>query len=201
MSGIESQTTYYGQTFEALSRNAAMIEQSEFEECAFIACSFHEIHWRGCTFLNCLFKECQWHLNQVTHSSFKLVRFEDSTVVGVDWTQAAWPKKSLFRALQFTRCVLNHSTFIGLNLRDLHLVECVAHDVDFEDADLTQAICRGTDFTNSRFCRTNLTKADFSSARNYSIAAQQNTLKKTKFSLPEALSLLDHLDIILTDDI
>lgn len=196
---IASHQAYYGQNFDNFSLERAEIERSEFEDCIFQACSFHDIRWRGCTFLNCEFKKCEWHLNQVTHSSFKHVRFEDSTVIGVDWTQAAWPKKSLFCALQFTRCTLNHSTFIALSLRDLQLIECVAHNVDFEETDLTQAICRGTDFTNSRFCRTNLTKADFTGAKNYSIAADQNTLKKTKFSLPEAMALLYHLDIVLTE--
>ena len=198
MNAITSRTGYNGQTFDALALQQIVIERSEFEDCEFRACSFQDVHWQGCSFLHCVFKECQWRLNTVTGSSFKDVTFENSTVIGVDWTQAAWPKKSLFCALQFTRCVVNHSTFIGLNLRDMQLVECVAHDVDFEETDLTQAVCRGTDFTNSRFCRTNLTKADFSGAKNYSIAAQQNTLKKTQFSLPEAMSLLYHLDIILT---
>jgi len=198
MTAIHSRIGYNGQTFDDLDLRQITIERSEFEDCEFRACSFQEIEWQGCSFLNCVFTGCQWHLNRVTNSSFKEVTFQDSTVIGVDWTQASWPKKSLFCALQFARCTLNHSTFIGLNLRDLRLLDCMAHNVDFEETDLTQAICRGTDFTNSRFCRTNLTKADFTGAKNYSIAADQNTLKKTKFSLPEAMSLLDHLDIILT---
>ncbi len=199
MADIASRIGYNGQTFDNLALHNLIIERSEFEDCEFRACSFQDVRWQGCSFLHCVFKDCQWHLNQVTDSSFKDVTFENSTVIGVDWTQASWPRKSLFCALQFTRCVLNHSTFIGLSLRDLRLEECMAHDVDFEETDLTQAICRGTDFMNSRFCRTILTKADFSGAKNYSISAQQNTLKKTKFSLPEAMSLLYHLDIILTD--
>jgi fluoroquinolone resistance protein len=56
-----------------------------------------------------------------------------------------------------------------------------------------------TDFSNSRFQHTNLTEADFTGATNYAIAASLNTLKKTKFSLPEAMSLLYSLDIILTE--
>jgi hypothetical protein len=44
-----------------------------------------------------------------------------------------------------------------------------------------------------------LTQADFTGATNYAIAASLNTLKKTKFSLPEAMSLLYSLDIILTE--
>ena len=45
----------------------------------------------------------------------------------------------------------------------------------------------------------NLTEADFTGAKNYAIAPGMNTLKKTKFSLPEAMSLLYNLDIKLTE--
>jgi len=44
-----------------------------------------------------------------------------------------------------------------------------------------------------------LTEADFTGAKNYAIAASSNTLKKTKFSLPEAMGLLYSLDIVLTE--
>jgi len=43
-----------------------------------------------------------------------------------------------------------------------------------------------------------LTEADLSKARNYLIDPGLNQLKKAKFSLPEAMSLLYNMDIILT---
>ena len=49
----------------------------------------------------------------------------------------------------------------------------------------------------SVFYRTNLTEANFRHAYNYAIDFRSNMLKKTKFSLPEATSLLGGLDIIL----
>jgi hypothetical protein len=44
-----------------------------------------------------------------------------------------------------------------------------------------------------------LTAADFNDARNYAIDVKQNRLKKTKFALPEAVSLLKGLDIVLRE--
>jgi hypothetical protein len=44
-----------------------------------------------------------------------------------------------------------------------------------------------------------LTQADFTGARDYTIAPNLNQLKQTKFSLPEAMALLYGLDIILTE--
>jgi uncharacterized protein YjbI with pentapeptide repeats len=78
------------------------------------------------------------------------------------------------------------------------MVECVAKGVDFADADLSQADCGHTDFGESRFLHTDLTEADFVGATNYAIAPNLNVLKRTKFSLPEAMSLLYGLEIILS---
>ncbi len=114
-------------------------------------------------------------------------------------TNLARTKGVIAKPVDFKKCVLNHSTFMGLNLRNACLAGCIAHEVSFEEADLTHANCTDTDFTGSRFLHTDLTGADFTGATGYAISPSLNTLKKTKFSLPEAMSLLHGLDIILTD--
>jgi fluoroquinolone resistance protein len=45
--------------------------------------------------------------------------------------------------------------------------------------------------------KTNLTGANFKGAKNYAINPQANTLKKTRFSYPEVMTLLNALDIII----
>jgi uncharacterized protein YjbI with pentapeptide repeats len=119
-------------------------------------------------------------------------------VIGLNWTEASWPKRGLLNSLRFVRCILNHSTFMGLPLKKAIFRECIAKDVDFANANLTEADCTNTDFSQSRFFHTDLTHANFSGAQNYAIAAHLNTLKKTKFSLPDAMALLYSLDIELT---
>jgi uncharacterized protein YjbI with pentapeptide repeats len=65
---------------------------------------------------------------------------------------------------------------------------------------LKEANLRGTDFEKSIFRQTNLEKADLVKAKNYMIPPDVNTLKKTKFSLPEAMALLYSMDIVLEED-
>ena len=119
--------------------------------------------------------------------------------MGINWTEANWTAAKLGGPPGFFKCALNHSTFIGLSLKGIQIKDCTAIDVDFRDADLSQADFTGTDLAKSLFSKTNLTEADLSSARNYNIAPAHNILKQSKFSLPEAMSLLYNLDIILTD--
>jgi len=72
--------------------------------------------------------------------------------------------------------------------------------VDFREADLAKTNFDGTDLSESLFLNTNLSKADFSGAKNYAISPEKNTLKGAKFSLPEAMSLLFNLDLVLMDE-
>jgi len=134
------------------------------------------------------------------HGCWGALAATGARVIGVDWTETSQAaSQNLFKPVDFLGCVLNYSTFMGLNLSKAVISKCLAKEVSFEETNLTQADCRFSDFTNSRFVRTNLTEADFTGAKNYAIADSFNTLKKTKFSLPEAMSLLDNLDICLTE--
>ena len=76
------------------------------------------------------------------------------------------------------------------------LLHCTAIDVDFQEANLSHVNFAGTDLQDSKFLRTNLAYADLSTAKHYSIDPNLNTLRKTVFSLPEAVSLLDRFDIV-----
>jgi uncharacterized protein YjbI with pentapeptide repeats len=120
-------------------------------------------------------------------------------LIGINWTDTAWEKGVFLKPADFIHCALNHSSFLGLNLRKVGLTRCTAQDVDFAEANLTAADCSYTDFQDSRFLHTDLSEADFTGATNYAISPNQNTLKKTKFSLPEAMALLYGLDIVLTE--
>ncbi|MBI1276794.1 MAG: pentapeptide repeat-containing protein [Anaerolineaceae bacterium] len=190
---------YEQQTFKKIELSGQKIKQKIFQECIFIQCTLTEVSFDNCKFFKCTFKECDLNLLKVKNCIFSEVDFENSRVVGVNWMEAMWGKHNLLGSINFTGCTINYSTFIGLTLRKMKLSRCIAKDVDFAEADLTQAICSGTDFTDSRFNHTNLTEADFTDATHYNISATDNTLKKTRFSLPEAVSLLHSLDIILNE--
>ena len=70
-------------------------------------------------------------------------------------------------------------------------------DVDFGEADLTEAIFDTCNLAQSIFEYSKLAKADFQTAYNYQIDPEINALKKTKFSKEGALGLLSKYDIIV----
>jgi fluoroquinolone resistance protein len=167
-------------------------EETVFRHCKFIDCRFSACSFVDCAFDKCLFDRCDLSLLGVAHTSFRETYFLSSKAIGINWTQSANPA-----GIHFKDCVINYSVFFGMALTRMKMVHCVAHEVNFADANLTGAILRETDFQNSLFSNTNLTGADLQGAENYAIHPNHNTLKKTIFSLPEAISLLSTLDIIL----
>ncbi len=199
MKHLDPRTPYASQEFRGLSLQGQKLQSAEFDSCTFIKCGFHETRFERCKFRECRFQGCDLSLARFNACTLTYARFEDCQLVGINWTETAPAKSFLHAPLYFAGCALNHSVFTGLNLRSMVMTKCVAIDVDFAQCDLTRADCRDTDFAESRFMDTNLTEADFTGATNYAIVASRNTLKKTKFSLPEAMSLLYNLDIVLTE--
>jgi uncharacterized protein YjbI with pentapeptide repeats len=196
---ISSKTRYTDQVFKELQLDGIQILSSEFFDCVFSDCSFAKSVFQKCRFVNCAFQGCDLSLAQVPQSIFSSARFEDSKIIGINWAQADWPIAGLGKPIIFIKTAISHCTFIGLSLKGIQVKECVAVDVDFREADLSQADFAGTDLSKSMFSNTNLSEADLSQTRNYLIDPAQNVLKGAKFSLPEAMSLLYNMDIILTN--
>jgi fluoroquinolone resistance protein len=197
---IKSKTHYSDEAFDDLNVDRGEFVDNEFYECTFSRCRLTESVFRRCKLINCVFRQCDLSLIQVPASTFSSVRFEESKLVGVNWMKADWPKTILGSPIAFHACAISHSTFMGLILRGIPIQECVAAEVDFREADLTKADFAGTDLAGCLFDRTNLSEADLSRARNYRIDPGQNVLRGARFSLPEAMSLLYSMDIVLVQD-
>lgn len=196
-----SDSQYEDETFEGVDLAKAELERSQFYGCTFEDCVLRESLLRECRFIECAFSGCDLSLAQVFRSAFSASRFERCQLVGVNWTHAEWGDDSLKAPAGYFASALNHSTFLGLNLEGISIVDCAAADVDFRDGNLRRVDFGGTDLSGSLFNHTDLAGADFSRARNYRIDPSQNTLRNAKFALPEALSLLYSMDIRLVDSL
>lgn len=82
---------------------------------------------------------------------------------------------------------MKHVAFNGSKLTDSYFTNTSLTHADFSDVDLSGTI----------FHKCDLSQADFSTAIQYAIDPLTNTLKKAKFSLPEAVGLLHGFDIMI----
>jgi fluoroquinolone resistance protein len=192
---LEEHSFYYGEKFAALVLPPTRLASIEFLDCEFFRCRLPEWTFSACSFTRCRFVECDLSLAKVTNSTFVQVEFQKTKLLGIDWTQA---NPTLF-AVSYDECALDYGSFLSLNLEKARLTRCTAREADFSEANLSDADCRGTDFTLARFLHTNLGKANFVDAANYSIDPMMNRVNQARFSLPEAIALLQALDIVIED--
>jgi uncharacterized protein YjbI with pentapeptide repeats len=112
--------------------------------------------------------------------------------MGINWTEA----KSL-SSLSFNDSILDYAIFQSLSLKETPFINCSIKEADFYETDLKKSSFTGSILTHTTFNKANCTEADFRGAMDYTIDVRETNIKKAKFNLPEALTLLHSLDIIL----
>jgi len=196
---IANDNEYFSTIFDNLDAAGESFTEITFENCTFQQCNFSDARFYKCKFVDCVFTASNLSNIKVDYSKFFDTSFNESKLVGVDWTKADWPRFNFTAPISFNECILNDSSFFGLGLSELVLEHCKAHDVDFRNGNFTKAKFSYTDFSNSLFLKTNLREADFSEAENYDIDIFNNEIKSARFSRHEAVRLLSSLDIELVD--
>lgn len=191
----DTKKEYAGLAFTGLLLKGKAVTSGLFSDCVFRNCDLTGVSFRFCKFSHCCFESCNLSLIKVPASLFSGVSFKNSKLVGVNWTEASWPKIKLAVPVSFTGCLLNDSNFLGLSLAGTALTGCTAKDADFRETDLSGADLTRTDFSGSLFNNTDLSGADLTGARNYTIRISGNRVKDARFSMPEAMDLLYCLDI------
>jgi len=180
--------------FENITWEGKTITSREFYDCHFYKCSLKESVFVECSFEKCTFEECDLSLIQFKKTSLSRVVLQHSKAIGVAWHNARPPL-----TIEFHHSRISYSSFSGMNLKKGIFKACQADEADFSECNLTLADFRGTDLAGARFAGTDLTQANFVGAQRYAIDVQGNKVKKAKFSLPDALALLDGLGVEIVE--
>ncbi|MDK1287961.1 pentapeptide repeat-containing protein [Pseudoalteromonas umbrosa] len=194
---IHEHSEFWSIAFESEDFSTEEFISKEFESCIFKGCNFSETSFRSCKFIDCEFIKCNLSLTKMHYSQFSDVVFRDSKAIGIDWTKAGWPRLMLSSPIKFYDCMLNDSSFFGLQLHGFILENCVVRGVDFRDGDFTRASFKDSEFCGSMFSSTNLSSVDFSNATGFDIDIFSNTINKAKFDRFEATRLLSCLEVEL----
>ena len=182
-----------GQTFEELSFQKILpLKGPEFIECIFRSIDFTQLNFTLFKFIECKFENCNFSNISVKNATFRDCHFLKSKLVGINFAEVA-----TLSTPQFHECVLDYSVFQSLNLSNCQFKSCSMKEADFYECNLTKAVFTDSSLEAAVFNKANLSQADLRGAIHYSIDLKETNLKKAKFHLPEALSLLKSLDIIL----
>ncbi|MDB5284044.1 MAG: hypothetical protein JWO06_3119 [Bacteroidota bacterium] len=181
-----------GKTFEKISYQDKTVLDRKFINCVFKNCNFSNTIFKDCVFDECTFDGCDLSLMKVKGSLLKRIQVNSSKAIGIQWFDARSPF-----SINCTDSNISYSSFFGKDIKKAKFIKCVARETDFSECNLTEANFEGTDLAEARFSDTDLSLANFREAKNYNIDVRFNKVRKTKFSLPEALSLLNSFDITL----
>lgn len=168
------------------------LDGSTFIECTFESCDFTGSSLRNAKFENCSFRNCNIGLVKLDGCVFQQAKFIDCKIVGAEFYKC---NKTFFSA-NFKDCNLHYCNFSDLNMKNATISGKVK-ECHFTQTILTQAVFDDVDLAGTLFHKCDLSKADFTTAYNYSIDPLSNKIKKAKFSLPEAVNLLRMFDIII----
>ena len=188
---MTSQPLFTDTIFEKKDFREAPLAQGEYENCQFAHCDLSNTDLSGLLFIDCTFSHCNLSLVNLAKTCFRDVAFKDCKMWGLHWENA----DQFGLAVTLDHCSLNHSSFYGVKLTKQVFTHCSLQEVDFTEAVLGGAVFAHCDLARAAFDHTNLEKADFRTATNYSIDPEKNTIKKARFSLDGVAGLLDKYDI------
>ena len=192
MSLLKPESSYKDETFKSLDV-IKDLKKSEFDHVIFQTCHFIQSDWQDTYFSDCKFKNCNLSLVNLKAARLQNVIFEECKIVGLDFYKCG---KTLH--LSFNKSILQTCNFTDLKLKGTSFAGAKLREVYFTSTDLSEANFTDSDLSGTTFHQCNLSKADFRNAINYMIDLQTNTIKKAKFSLPEAVNLLRFFDIDLS---
>jgi uncharacterized protein YjbI with pentapeptide repeats len=165
----------------------------EFEQFHFIGCELAEADLGGLRFEECLFERCNLTAAKLGGTALQNVAFADCKLLGVPFAAC----QDMLFGVHFDGCQLRYASFGGKRLAGTRFEKCTLDEVDFTNADLSNASFAGCDLTRATFHDTVLAGADFTTATNYALDPEANTLTGARFVLAGLPGLLTKYDLVL----
>lgn len=183
---------FEGDEFSELNFPVEITGEVEFVECSFKNVDFSHIKINRYRFIDCTFNNCNFNNASVKGAIFRGPKFHNSKLLGIIWTEA-----QTLTMPEFTACLMDFSVFQKLNLKGAKFIECKLHEGDFYEAQCMKTQWNGSDLLGTNFSAANLGEADFRSAIQYTINVRETDVSKAKFSMPDAMNLLNPFNVII----
>jgi fluoroquinolone resistance protein len=172
------QLTHEDKIFEKVTYANKLIRSREFQDCTFRQCDFQDSDFAGSKFLDCTFEECNLSLMKLGNTTLNNVVFKNCKALGVNFHECT----DFLFSVAFDDCVLDYASFAGKKMPKTSFVKCSLKETSFMQTILTGSRFDQCDLAGAIFNRTDLTGSNFSTAYNFTIDPEINTLKKAIFS-------------------
>lgn len=184
---MTSNTDYFQKTFKDIDLSSQSVENSTFEDCKFINCSFFEGSLYNCNLDDCEFTGCNISMTKLDNTKIRDTKFTKCKMLGLEWNTLS---TELGLKLDCEKCDLTYGSFIDIDIVGSTFIDCRMHEMEMRAADLSECAFTDCDLTKSAISKCRLIKADLSTSKNYVIDPSSNILKGAKFTYPELVGLL-----------
>jgi fluoroquinolone resistance protein len=178
-------------TFDKVNYTGQQFTKGEYENCIFSTCDFSNTDLSNVKFTSCKFDHCNLSMAVLGNTAFKGIVFTNSKMLGLRFDHCS----TMAFEITVDNCILNHSSFYKLKLKNTVFKSSHVEEVDFTECDLSGAFFDKCNLQKAIFENTLLEKSDFTTAYNYSLDPERNRLKKAKFSLNGVVGLLSKYNI------
>jgi fluoroquinolone resistance protein len=187
------QPIYDDKTFVNQIFTQEELRNCEFDNCTFTNCDLSGVEYLSGTYIDCRFSNCNLSMVKMNHCQLNNVCFTGCKLLGASFFDC---NDTLFN-VSFEECLMEYTVFTAKKMIKTPFVRCVLRNADFSDCDLTKARFADCDLASAVFQHTVLKEADFTTAYNYTIDPESNTLRKARFSLQGAPGLLVKYGIVI----
>ena len=187
---IQNQENFEHVEFDGI-QDVKDIKSKTFLNCSFKDCDFTESDFSLSRFSDCRFHNCNLSLIVVSETKLQDVCFDSCKIMGVDFTLI---NKLIFK-IDFQESQIIKCSFSELDMSESDFQNCIIQQSDFYQSKLVKSNFTGSDLQDTIFDNSDLTEADFTDAKNYAINPLNNKIKNAQFSMPDAIQLLNALNI------
>jgi len=181
------------ESFENLILTGKAMKNLTYENCTFINCDLSEVSFSFSKFIDCTFTGCNLAMAKLAGSQLKSTLFTGCKVLGVNFADCS---DSLF-SVSFDNCTIDFAAFAGKKMLKTSFKNSSLKNIDFSDCDLSGSLFLNFDLDNAVFNKTILKEVDFRMAINFNIDAENNNIRKAKFSLHGLAGLLNKYNLTI----
>lgn len=188
---------YESESFRDLSFAGKLLDNLTLVDCDFSGCTFDRCQLTRCVLTECRFTGCRITDPKFDYSQAKFLALKDCQLTGINWG-LLMPANGFGEPIDIlTDCRLKYNFFTEMDLRKFSFTGSTLSGGTFADCNLTEASFSDCPLDGTEFFRCDLTAADFRDATGYKVDVPTCTLKRARFTLPEAANLLYSLGIRL----
>lgn len=177
---------FLDQNYKGIDYTSTRFSAGDYDNCTFIDCLFPELHLSNTTFSECEFIDCNFTNTKFGGTTLNNIIFQGCKMVGANLSVC----NDFMLSIRLENCILDLANCYQLRLINTYFKNCSLKETDFTECNLSEALFSNCDLTHALFDQTNLQKANFTTARHYTIDLDSNKVKGALFSKEEVHGLL-----------